>query len=825
MEFPFLSKKRDKCGPIMPMTTRSLIDPIVRIDWIICGSFSSLGCGVRKGEAGLEVGCQSYGGYAMNMGISGGAGKRLLERKTLEAALVVAGIGLASLNVLSPTLAWSSEAAAVEPDQEGSVLVATREAPTAKFPPTDSDTTNDGADEESDRLEPISQTSDHAPELANPPAENKEENAAQFGAALIQAAQPAKDEKQAKQEKKRDLIKRSARRTVTNKKSENVPFEPAKFNGIQVGQSTNRDVIAAWGEPAGTATTEEGTVLTYNMEPFEAIEVLVSSDSVVMAVKVALSGALEPSQLAQQLSMSEIEAVTVTDETGTPLGQAFPERGVLFMFATAGKASIAAEKPGVTHVVIQPLDAKAFALRAESHLHGPYQQNIRDLKIANAIDPDLAQAHWLLSDIYIATGQADLAESESSAACSLEPKNASYQLRHSRALALSGQYDEAVREVRAVLDCNDVPPIVRAQALHEMARLASLGDAQIATKAIPFENKAIEIADKLATSTNVKERRAAKQLLVEAHLAIAEEVSRQAFNKKVDSLTQWIGRASGIAEDYINQDGGSVELRLLVAQSALASLASFKPTLDPSPWVTEAEDASKSLFQVSDDPMWQQRVKWELGIAYTNALRVEHLRRETSEAMHYGQSAIENLAEGAASRQAVHSSEQLVGQVYFQMGAAHAILEQDHAKAAQWYDKAAPLLSAPRPVSELYSPRREGEMLVSMGVTYWQLGQQSRALEVTQSGTDLIELAVEDGILSKAALVAPYGNLSTMFEQMGEDKNAAKYADLAKTASSNDRSLPKVARTTAAKMNANSTIQTNNVQQPQTASRQTSQRR
>ena len=43
---------------------------------------------------------------------------------------------------------------------------------------------------------------------------------------------------------------------------------------------------------------------------------------------------------------------------------------------------------------------------------------------------------------------------------------------------------------------------------------------------------------------------------------------------------------------------------------------------------------------------------------------------------------------------------------------------------------------------------REGEMLVSMGVTYWQLGEQARALQLTQSGVNLVEMAVEDGILS-----------------------------------------------------------------------------
>ena len=317
-----------------------------------------------------------------------------------------------------------------------------------------------------------------------------------------------------------------------------------------------------------------------------------------------------------------------------------------------------------------------------------------------------------------------------------------------------------------------------------MARLASLGDREIASKTIPFETQAIEIADKLATSKDARERRAAKQLLVEAHVAIAEEVARQPFNEKVESLSQWIGRASGLAEDYIAKDKGSVELRLYIAHHVLNALAGFKPTLDPAPWIGEAEDAAKMLLAQSNDELWQQHVKWDLGLAYSHALRVEHTRRETDAALKYGQLAIDNLAIGASSRQAVHSSEQMVGQLYFQMGAVYAVHKLDHAKAVQWYDKAAPLLTGKRPASELYAPRREGEMLVSMGVSYWQADNKTRALDLTQTGVGLVEAAVEGGVLAKDTLAVPYGNLSSMYEQMGENTNAAKYAELAKSVAS-----------------------------------------
>jgi hypothetical protein len=102
--------------------------------------------------------------------------------------------------------------------------------------------------------------------------------------------------------------------------------------------------------------------------------------------------------------------------------------------------------------------------------------------------------------------------------------------------------------------------------------------------------------------------------------------------------------------------------------------------------------------------------------------------------------------------------------------------------------------------SELYSPRRDGEMLVSMGVSFWQTGNQTKALELTQAGSKLVEAAVEDGILAKSSLAVPYGNLATMYQQVGENANAAKYANMAKAVTGGDASgkqAPRTGRTPA----------------------------
>ncbi len=69
-----------------------------------------------------------------------------------------------------------------------------------------------------------------------------------------------------------------------------------------------------------------------------------------------------------------------------------------------------------------------------------------------------------------------------------------------------------------------------------------------------------------------------------------------------------------------------------------------------------------------------------------------------------------------------------------------------------------------------------------MGVTYWQIGEKDHAIDLTLHGVELVEKAVDAGSLPKKSLAVPYGNLATMYEQLGEKEDAAKYASLAKTA-------------------------------------------
>ena len=104
----------------------------------------------------------------------------------------------------------------------------------------------------------------------------------------------------------------------------------------------------------------------------------------------------------------------------------------------------------------------------------------------------------------------------------------------------------------------------------------------------------------------------------------------------------------------------------------------------------------------------------------------------------------------------------------------------DHHQAVRWYDKAAADLVQPTPFTPEANPWRHGDALVSMGVSYWEVQQREKALELTKLGTEMIKQAVASGLADESALSVPYGNLATMHGALGNTGQADQFAQLAK---------------------------------------------
>ena len=121
----------------------------------------------------------------------------------------------------------------------------------------------------------------------------------------------------------------------------------------------------------------------------------------------------------------------------------------------------------------------------------------------------------------------------------------------------------------------------------------------------------------------------------------------------------------------------------------------------------------------------------------------------------------------------------MMGRLYFRVGSIHAVHHGDHLRAVEWFDKAAPLMEQPIPVSSLADTGRQGETFVSMAVSYWNIGQNNEALRLTKLGLELMEKGVQEGILGSMALTVPYHNLARIHRRLGDAEKAAEYERLA----------------------------------------------
>lgn len=601
-------------------------------------------------------------------------------------------------------------------------------------------------------LEPIANVSEHEPDLADPAI-----------AAVPDLAEPVDS----------DSEPHLTAVEGTNTNPEPSPeYRALSFHGVTPGVSYRRDVFRAWGDPRNDETT--GKILTFHFDKLRSVRAKFAGNKV-DAIVVELDEPLSVDSLAAKLELDAVRPATLRDEEGTPLAVAYPERGVVLRLV---------EEEQVGEVVVQPIKAASFLLRAENNLRTHLTHRTEDLLHALNLDRKSAHAYWLLSDTCLALGKATAAEQSAAEAVDLEPQNHKYRLQHAKCLRHLARYEQALEQAQEVLDSQKADELSRARALYETGLLAALSSQEVSQRAIPLFTKAIELSDQLSNDAEVQVRGEAMGLLVDLHLAMAIEISKGKWGRKDQTVPQWIERASALSEEMISTDSSNLPLRLQVAVSALAAIANLDEPVDPTLWIEEAEETVYLLHSTSEDPKTRDTYDWQLGLAYFHGAQIQHQRSDPEGATELGELAAARLSELAGDRDELPSTASLMGRLYFQLGAVQAVHYEDHKAACEWYEKAVAHLLIPEAAGIAgQTPQLHGDALVSMGVSFWYTKQRKEAIEVTVAGAQLIEQGVRRGILQSEALEVPYQNLANMYQAQGKDEPAARYSRLAKKVS------------------------------------------
>jgi tetratricopeptide (TPR) repeat protein len=150
--------------------------------------------------------------------------------------------------------------------------------------------------------------------------------------------------------------------------------------------------------------------------------------------------------------------------------------------------------------------------------------------------------------------------------------------------------------------------------------------------------------------------------------------------------------------------------------------------------------------------------------------------------MRYGQKAIDHLERGIHNRNDVIELYRLAN-LYYQMGRIQATGLSNDNEAISWFTTAIPLFQQVEPHLDDYEQPRLGEIYVSIGVSYWNIGEKEYALKISEYGIEKLVEAVEQKIVPEKILSIPYENLSAMYEKTGHKEKAENYYILSKSVS------------------------------------------
>ncbi len=552
-------------------------------------------------------------------------------------------------------------------------------------------------------------------------------------------------------------------------------IDPASFRGVLPGKSTREELIAGWGE-GETFTREDGSKgLFWKVEPFERVEVVLDGDTV-SSIFIRLNQPVPVAELARQLEIADLRTVTVLDENGVSIGESFPERGVVFSVTPGTHAAVA--------VMLEPLDAESFVLRAEADMEVSLGDSLADLQYAVKIDPTHVRAHRLLMVILSDQGKWRQAADVAEAASRLDPSDSWTQVKLASILLAVDRVEDARDRVEKLLSRKNNPPLVTAQAERILGRLELASSSPDHEQAVAHFGKAIKLSAPLTTAKSQAVRRAALDLQLDCHLGTALAIASGSWQQKARVLPKWIERSEGFAKKLGTEVGTTDMVELRLCEGVLAVAAKSNDVAETVAWVKRAMDARSRLGDRVADPWRRRQIDWQVGQTLNSALTAAQNRGESEDLLANATLTAAYLEGGSQLRQLTPREQRMLGDLYFRIGILHSLQNGDHATAVTWFDKTVPLWKENPSFERTGDLGRLGESYVSMAISYWQVEKRPEAVALSRLGVERMVDAVERKQLDERALAVAYGNLSTMYAEQGNAEQSKAYAEMASRAES-----------------------------------------
>lgn len=546
-------------------------------------------------------------------------------------------------------------------------------------------------------------------------------------------------------------------------------LRPSSFQGVTPGKTLFVDLESLLGKPKGQQRAGDTIVWNYEVGPFDQVEIEVHEGRVEV-IRVTLPTPEAVVRVEQQLGLAAFCPAPIYDDQGRWVGMAFPERGIDLIGSTNDGALM------VERLVLRRITSGPFVDRALSDREHRYSRQLADLECAVKVNPSDGRALRWHARTLLHAGRIDEALKVAQRCVAIAGEVPANQLVLGEALGAAGRCSEAIKQLDAVAQGDDVPADVKGAAHAALGDLLADSSSSSLKEALQHHQAAIQSITPLATAQHPIARRQARELLIRCYLAVARDLAQGQWRNGEQAIEKWLASANRLAGVVDGTSGKRARFRVLCNTVAVAAVRPNAAGQEVP--LEEALTLGKQLVEASQDPVDRLVLDYQLAWLATQGARVTAARGDYDRTSELAEEAIA-LCEAHREEDASKRWDSLLGYLYFYRGSTYAIGRTEHDEAVKWYKRAIPLLESTASNEEPAVQGRIGELFVSMGVSYWESASKEEAVDLTRKGLNWMQQAARSGFLAREDLAVPYGNLASMHRQLGQDDEARRMAVIA----------------------------------------------
>lgn len=544
----------------------------------------------------------------------------------------------------------------------------------------------------------------------------------------------------------------------------------ASFLEITPGVATRKQVVELVPALRDVAGDEKAEVWSIALEPFRRVAISFQDD-VVARVRVEFAQPRPLRLVKDELRLDRFTLAPGLESPDATLAMVVPERGLKLLLT--GKEG---EEEQVSVIELYVPQAEDFVLRAYRQDAWGVQEQLADLEQALRMDATCSTALVGIGRCWEQIGYAEEALDRLSKASISHP---AVRVEQARLAVLVGRQEQALKWLEEVSLHATQPSVVQGKAWLVRAAARHLARAAPPNQVLEDYIRAIQLIQKALPQATLAETYQARQALLEAYLGAAMLIASSNFQNRSESVTRWIEQAQTVVAHAERQGERWYAGRAALWLGKLAChLRCTQPSLDDLS-LDKLRSWGDEFLAKADDPFADRMAKRMYGELLLRWSEVQLAAGMTDEAMAGLQQAALLLSDTAQQQPPYPLGEVLLGQTLYLRGAVEAIARKNHAAAVDWYNRAAPLL-ATTPAYRI-EPQRLADQWVSMGVSYWHVGERKIGLEYTQRGWQLYEQLIRRGEAAGAPYQVACSNLAFMYEAMGDAEKARHMAELARS--------------------------------------------